>query len=141
VRAPSPANPTGGSFHANGAAASAAATGLLLLAVGGTPALADGAPNTVPGASVVSTIALGINNIGCASGRYYDTSGGVQAFLYNLYSEKLLTYDYPGATQTSFNGINNLGYISGRYTDSHGVNHGFIARLVDDDGPQVAVTR
>jgi hypothetical protein len=84
----------------------------------------------------VSTVALGINNIGWVCGRYYDGSGNEHAFVYNQQTRKLLTYKYPGATDTTFNGINDLGYIAGRYTENNAENepteYGFVARIVGE---------
>jgi hypothetical protein len=87
---------------------------------------------TINVSNAMATEPISVNIAGWTVGRYWDSSGGgPHGFVYNLYSQKFIVYDYPNAAQTSLNGINDLGYIAGRYTDTSGTAHGFIARLRD----------
>jgi hypothetical protein len=70
---------------------------------------------------------LGINDSGIMAGRYADANG-VHAMIFKA-PHGFVTYDYPGAIETSFNGINRHNMITGRYTDSSGIRHGFLAQL------------
>ena len=74
-----------------------------------------------------STILLGLND-GWIVGKYVDSSGATHGLLLQR-PNTFVSFDYPGATETSLNGINNLKLISGYYADASGVRHGFIARL------------
>ncbi|HEY8671477.1 MAG TPA: hypothetical protein VIL63_11595 [Terriglobales bacterium] len=61
------------------------------------------------------------------TGRYNDGAGALHGLFFKP-PNTFVSFDYPGATETSLNGINNQGIISGRYTDSSAIRHGIVAR-------------
>ena len=73
------------------------------------------------------SLLIGINDSGLMVGRYSDANG-VHAMIFKA-PRKFISYDYPGAIETSFNGINRRNMITGRYTDSAGLRHGFLAQV------------
>jgi hypothetical protein len=80
----------------------------------------------------VSATAAGINPAGDVVGFYTDASGGTESFLITT-SHQLVTYQFPGGSDTQALGINDKDQIVGSYLDSKGVMHGFV--LSDPLGP------
>lgn len=85
-------------------------------------------PIDFPGAQ--DTYLLGIDDGGrLVVGNYVDT-GGNHALLFGR-PDTFTSYDYPGASQTSFNAINNHQVVAGYYADGVGVRHGFLAKIIE----------
>jgi hypothetical protein len=80
----------------------------------------------------VSATATGINTYGDVVGFYTDSAGGTESFLITT-SHQLVTYQFPGGSDTQALGINFKDQIVGSYLDSKGVMHGFV--LSDPLGP------
>jgi hypothetical protein len=80
----------------------------------------------------VSATATGINTYGDVVGFYTDASGSTESFLITT-SHQLVTYQFPGGSDTQALGINFKDQIVGSYLDSKGVMHGFV--LSDPLGP------
>jgi hypothetical protein len=83
-------------------------------------------------ADAVSATAAGINNAGDIVGFFTDASGSTESFLLTA-SHQLVTYQFPGGSDTQALGINSNNEIVGSYLDSKGVMHGFT--LTDPLGP------
>jgi hypothetical protein len=73
-----------------------------------------------------STFLYGISDQGWMSGIVNDDLGSHGVLF--LSPNQSVTYDYPGATSTSFNGMNNRGVIAGNYVDASGT-HGLLVRV------------
>jgi probable HAF family extracellular repeat protein len=80
----------------------------------------------------VSATAAGINNDGDIVGFFTDTSKSTESFLLTP-SHQLITYQFPGGSDTQALGINSKNQIVGSYLDAKGVMHGFV--LTDPLGP------
>jgi uncharacterized membrane protein len=81
----------------------------------------------VPGSSLTTTGANGINTSGQIVGNYGDPAGNVHGFL--LDQGSYTTLDVPGSIETEANGINASGQIVGWYRDAGGP-HRFLATPV-----------
>jgi probable HAF family extracellular repeat protein len=79
-----------------------------------------------PGANVVSTFALGLNNAGYIVGSFQTTTPGEEHGFIRRPDGAFSQLDVTGAVQTEAFAINNSGRIVGRYMDSTGKNHGFL---------------
>jgi hypothetical protein len=75
----------------------------------------------VPGVSVVAT---GINNAGDIVGFSTDSAGATSSWL--LSKGHLITYQFPGGSNTQAFGVNSKDQIVGSYLDGSGVMHGFV---------------
>jgi probable HAF family extracellular repeat protein len=80
----------------------------------------------------VSATASGINNAGDIVGFFTDAAGSTESFLLTP-SHQLVTYQFPGGSDTQALGINANDQIVGSYLDGNGVMHGFV--LSDPLGP------
>jgi probable HAF family extracellular repeat protein len=80
----------------------------------------------------VSATASGINNAGDVVGFFTDAAGDTSSFLITP-SHHLITYQFPGGSDTQALGINTKDQIVGSYLDGSGVMHGFV--LSDPTGP------
>jgi len=81
----------------------------------------------------VSATAAGINNAGDIVGFFTDHSGATSSFLLTPAGE-LVTYQFPGGSDTQAFGISSSDQIVGSYVDSSHVAHGFV--LDDPLGPR-----
>lgn len=82
-----------------------------------------------PGANVVSTAALGINDVGDIVGSYTMSPSPRQSdkgFLRTAEGQ-YVTIDVPNSKWTEATGIDDMGRIVGTYADATGKRHGFIA--------------
>jgi probable HAF family extracellular repeat protein len=80
----------------------------------------------------VSATASAINNAGDVVGFFTDAAGDTSSFLITP-SHHLITYQFPGGSDTQALGINSKNQIVGSYLDGSGVMHGFV--LSDPTGP------
>jgi hypothetical protein len=86
-----------------------------------------------PGATVVFSQILGINDNGLAVGYYGDSTTSQHGFFYNTTTAAYTFLDDPaaafhnGVEITQITGINNSGEIAGFYTDANGTFHSFVA--------------
>jgi len=86
-----------------------------------------------PGATLVFSQILGVNDDGIAVGYYGDSTGSQHGFLYNTSTGVYTFLDDPaaafsnGVEVTQITGIANSGEIAGFYTDAGGVAHSFTA--------------
>jgi hypothetical protein len=78
---------------------------------------------TVPGA--VAAAATGINNAGDVTGFFTDAQGNNAGFL-RTHTGHLITFQFPGGSDTQPFGINASDQIVGSYLDGGGVMHGFL---------------
>jgi len=82
-------------------------------------------PIEVPGAQAGRTTALGINNAGQVTGRYYDLLNNARSFVDT--GGSFITFDVPQAfaNSTYAQSINKSGRVAGFYQDAAG-DHGFV---------------
>jgi probable HAF family extracellular repeat protein len=86
-----------------------------------------------PGATLVFSQILGINDKGMVVGYYGDSTGSQHGFLYNTKTGQYTFVVAPGAAfhngveVTQITGITNSSEITGFYSDASGVFHGFVA--------------
>jgi len=106
----------------------------------GTPIADPTIPNVAgePGATLVFSQILGINDHGIAVGYYGDSTTSQHGFFYNTLTGKYRFLDDPaeqfdnGLEVTQITGITNSGEITGFYSDANGVFHGFVASPVPE---------
>ena len=81
---------------------------------------------SAPGA--ISTMLLGLNNLGIADGVETDAMGNMHGIIFNSLADSFQVLDDPnGIGTTTFNGLNDNGNITGFYVDGAGNTHGLLA--------------
>jgi probable HAF family extracellular repeat protein len=80
------------------------------------------APTFVDYPGATFTAVTGINNLGSATGFYYDAAGE-HGFIFA--GGKFSTLDYPGSLATVARRINDAGTVVGTFVDASGGTHGF----------------
>jgi PEP-CTERM motif len=86
-----------------------------------------------PGA--VSTMLLGLNNLGLAVGVETDAANLMHGIIWDGLTKTWQVLDDPnGLGATTFNGLNDRGQIVGFYTDGAGNTHGLLANQVPEPG-------
>jgi hypothetical protein len=81
---------------------------------------------SVPGA--MSTMLLGLNNLGIADGVETGAAGNMHGIIFNSVTDSLQIFDDPnGIGTTTFNGLNDNGNITGFYVGGDDNTHGLLA--------------